>query len=78
MTYCSPLYLVRARRQAHRQQHHAEDARPDLYSIAASVAAVSARLDRRVATPLFRQVYQRIRDAILPCRLAPRCPRHAA
>ena len=29
------------------------------------------RLDRRVAIPLFRQVYQRIRDAILDGTLAP-------
>src|SRR5262252_2367892 len=29
------------------------------------------RLDRRLATPLFRQVYQRIRDAILDGTLPP-------
>ena len=29
------------------------------------------RLDRRLATPLFRQVYQRIRDAILDGTLSP-------
>src|SRR5437867_12290216 len=31
----------------------------------------SVRLDRRLATPLFRQVYQRIRDAILDGTLSP-------
>src|SRR5947209_7853046 len=31
----------------------------------------SMRLDRRLATPLFRQLYQRIRDAILDGTLPP-------
>src|SRR6266481_1086372 len=34
----------------------------------------SVRLDRRLATPLFRQVYQRIREAILDGTLPPRAP----
>src|SRR6266705_3055541 len=31
----------------------------------------SMRLDRRLATPLFRQIYQRVRDAILDGTLPP-------